>query len=279
VSRDALLVDVWGYKPGLQTRAVDNTVRRLRKKVEADPAAPVHLQSVYGGGYLLEGGVPLGGADGPALPELVGRDSLIRDLEGAGRGLVGPVGVGKSALAAVVAGADPRVVDVEGRDAAGAWAALGVALGAPGRPGDVRSVLMHRGVALVVEGLAAGSAAATAVEDWGRRVRVCVPSRAPLALAGARGVAVPPLEPAAEPRLAAAGYPAALQRYAAWARVARAAAGRPPGPPVEADVGAAPFVGLVERVLATGLCTPAPPPGGPLDEDSALLLRWLAGRG
>ncbi|MCP4869041.1 MAG: tetratricopeptide repeat protein [Proteobacteria bacterium] len=55
VPRDELLREVWKYGDGVVSRAVDNTVRRLRAKLEPDPKAPVHLLSVYGGGYRLDG--------------------------------------------------------------------------------------------------------------------------------------------------------------------------------------------------------------------------------
>lgn len=54
VSRDRLLVEVWGFPRPVRTRAVDNTVSRLRGKLERDPAEPDHLKSVRGVGYLLE---------------------------------------------------------------------------------------------------------------------------------------------------------------------------------------------------------------------------------
>ena len=53
VSRAELLVDVWGARPDLNTRAVDNVIRRLRAKIEVDPAHPSHLQTLYGKGYRL----------------------------------------------------------------------------------------------------------------------------------------------------------------------------------------------------------------------------------
>lgn len=53
VGRDELLQQVWSYHPSTVTRAVDKTVHRLRRKLERDPADPVHLQSVRGFGYRL----------------------------------------------------------------------------------------------------------------------------------------------------------------------------------------------------------------------------------
>jgi len=51
ISRDELLNQVWGFENYPCTRAVDNCVLRLRKKLELDPAHPVHFQTVHGVGY------------------------------------------------------------------------------------------------------------------------------------------------------------------------------------------------------------------------------------
>jgi DNA-binding winged helix-turn-helix (wHTH) protein len=51
ISRDELLDQVWGFENYPCTRTVDNCVLRLRKKLELDPAQPVHLQTVHGVGY------------------------------------------------------------------------------------------------------------------------------------------------------------------------------------------------------------------------------------
>ena len=51
ISRDELLNEVWGYNNYPTTRTVDNQVAKLRKKLEADPARPVHLKTVHGVGY------------------------------------------------------------------------------------------------------------------------------------------------------------------------------------------------------------------------------------
>jgi len=48
--REELLEAVWGFTYG-DTATVTVHVRRLREKVEADPAAPVHLTTVWGVGY------------------------------------------------------------------------------------------------------------------------------------------------------------------------------------------------------------------------------------
>jgi DNA-binding response OmpR family regulator len=51
--REELLERVWGYTYG-DTSTVTVHVRRLREKVEQDPAAPKHIQTVWGVGYRFE---------------------------------------------------------------------------------------------------------------------------------------------------------------------------------------------------------------------------------
>jgi DNA-binding winged helix-turn-helix (wHTH) protein len=51
ISRDELLTQVWGFQNYPTTRTVDNHVWRLRKKLEPDPACPVHFQTVHCVGY------------------------------------------------------------------------------------------------------------------------------------------------------------------------------------------------------------------------------------
>jgi DNA-binding response OmpR family regulator len=50
-SRDQLMARVWGYASALDTGTVTVHVRRLRAKVERDPARPRHLETVWGAGY------------------------------------------------------------------------------------------------------------------------------------------------------------------------------------------------------------------------------------
>jgi DNA-binding response OmpR family regulator len=52
-SRDQLMASVWGYTTALDTGTVTVHVRRLREKIEADPSAPRHLETVWGVGYRL----------------------------------------------------------------------------------------------------------------------------------------------------------------------------------------------------------------------------------
>ncbi len=106
VSRDELLVEVYGYKPGLKTRALDNTVTRLRKKIEPDPRNPMFLQTVMGTGYALRGAVASGPRPGAATG-IVGRRAALAALEAALTevawvAVAGPGGIGKSTLVRVL---------------------------------------------------------------------------------------------------------------------------------------------------------------------------------
>ncbi len=51
VSRDKLLDDVWGYEAFPTTRTVDNYILSIRKKIENDPAEPVHILTIPKSGY------------------------------------------------------------------------------------------------------------------------------------------------------------------------------------------------------------------------------------
>lgn len=111
VSREALLTEVWGYAPSAESRTVDSTVARLRRKIEEDPTEPAHLLTVWGSGYRLVPAWPEAPAPSPprtnlrpALDPFVGRtEALARVLSswGAGGRLVtvtGPPGAGKTRL-------------------------------------------------------------------------------------------------------------------------------------------------------------------------------------
>jgi len=51
VSRGELLEEVWGYDTVPNTRTVDNHVASLRAKLEPDPSATRHIQTVHAVGY------------------------------------------------------------------------------------------------------------------------------------------------------------------------------------------------------------------------------------
>lgn len=50
VSRDELLTQVWGFQTDVETRATDDTIRRLRRKLEN---SGMSIQSVWGYGFRL----------------------------------------------------------------------------------------------------------------------------------------------------------------------------------------------------------------------------------
>jgi DNA-binding response OmpR family regulator len=50
-SRDQLMDRVWGYEAAFDTGTVTVHVRRVREKIERDPARPEHLETVWGVGY------------------------------------------------------------------------------------------------------------------------------------------------------------------------------------------------------------------------------------
>jgi len=52
--RDDILDRVWGFGFDGTTRTVDNFIVSLRQKIEADPAAPVHIKTVRQVGYKFD---------------------------------------------------------------------------------------------------------------------------------------------------------------------------------------------------------------------------------
>lgn len=54
VGRDTLLNEVWGYEKFPTTRTVDTFIHNLRRKLEDDPARPVHLLTVPWSGYKFQ---------------------------------------------------------------------------------------------------------------------------------------------------------------------------------------------------------------------------------
>lgn len=175
VPREDLLTDVWGYAATTMTRAVDTAVKRLRKKLEADPAEPRHLLSVHGVGYRFEPEEPPGPGPTAARPvpldgpdrdipidsdRFVGRaeeSSAVQDALAAGRRLVtlrGAAGVGKSRLAREIAHRTPGAlvwIALGGVEPSALRAALATGLGA-GREDDAALVeaIRARGALLLI---------------------------------------------------------------------------------------------------------------------------------
>jgi DNA-binding winged helix-turn-helix (wHTH) protein/tetratricopeptide (TPR) repeat protein len=94
VPREALQQHVWRYAPGVVSRAVDQAIRRVRRKLGPDRD---HIRPVYGVGYLLDDAVLA------AQPPLVGRQAELQRLTEAVAlervvWVVGPPGVGRTRL-------------------------------------------------------------------------------------------------------------------------------------------------------------------------------------
>ena len=53
VTREEILEKIWGVSGHSQSRAVDNFVVKLRKKIEDDASHPRHIVTIYGTGYKL----------------------------------------------------------------------------------------------------------------------------------------------------------------------------------------------------------------------------------
>ena len=55
LSRDVIFTHVWGPNHHGTPRTIDNFMQQLRAKLEEDPAAPKHFQTVRGVGYRFDG--------------------------------------------------------------------------------------------------------------------------------------------------------------------------------------------------------------------------------
>lgn len=109
---------VWGLSSKSESRALDNTIQRLRAKIEIDPCVPKHLLTVYGKGYKLASKEPLD------REPWVGRSAELEALrEALARGerlisIVGPGGIGKSRMlsrwSATWSSERPTLVDLRG---------------------------------------------------------------------------------------------------------------------------------------------------------------------
>jgi len=216
VSRDELLVEVWGFPKPVVTRAVDNTMGRLRVRVERDPKNPDHLTSLRGVGYCW---VPLKKqAEHCRRGSFHGRHAELSRIDAAiddGARLVllhGTGGAGKTRLAAewaaqrklslVHLGQVDDIAGVAGRIAQGA--------GVPLPPGQTSEACVSRlqhalsarpSTVLVLDELegcvdAAHTVLSRLLAD-ATRLQVVATSRQRLGLLEAVVVPVGPLEPAA----------------------------------------------------------------------------------
>ena len=55
LTRDRILNEVWGNECHVHSRTVDTHILKLRQKLEADPAEPEYILTVYGEGYKFVG--------------------------------------------------------------------------------------------------------------------------------------------------------------------------------------------------------------------------------
>ena len=53
-SRETLLDTIWGYEYRSDIRTVDVHIRRLREKMERNPAEPEHILTKWGVGYYFK---------------------------------------------------------------------------------------------------------------------------------------------------------------------------------------------------------------------------------
>jgi len=188
VDRATLLTEVWGYAPGVVSRAVDKTMSRLRAKLERTPASPTHLQGIAGEGYRYS---PLDAAPASDGPRLHGRDALLLELRHAlqsspgARVLHGPGGVGKTTLSRALLDRHPsggRFADLSAcTDGAEARAAVRAALGAEAPHGHAAAARALQDGLLVLDNVEQiTEAAAVLVQellDAAPRLRILLTSR------------------------------------------------------------------------------------------------------
>ena len=204
VDFEALHRDVWGHGAQVVSRAAQNTVHRLRKKLEVDPKRPDHLVTVHGGAVRL---VLAPEVATPAVEAPLGRAELLASVRvaltpGAMVTLSGMGGIGKTTVARAVAQAQGgRWVPLASVSAAeGITSALAAALEVPVHSDEqVGRALASSGTTLVVldnaeqvlEAVSARLARWTALAP---EVAWLITSRARLGVPGERVVMVPPLD-------------------------------------------------------------------------------------
>ena len=200
VSRDELLSDVWGYAPGVVSRAVDKTMARLRAKVEATPASPVHLISTPSVGYHFE---PWHST--PKQHSLVGRGTELAAaaslLDNTSVLVIGgPGGIGKSRFTRVLARSCPRAwfcaLDPV-TDAEGVVAAIRTALALPPTAPLERAVAHLDGLLVLDNAEHVAAAVCEVVSKWVEttRLQVVITSREQLPIPGAQWFPLAPLRP------------------------------------------------------------------------------------
>ncbi len=199
VSREELLVHVWGYAATVRSRTIDTTIARVRAKLEDHPAQPRFLHTVYGRGVRLVDVEPLQPEPGPSF---VGRRPLVDALvEAVGHHRLttvwGPPGSGKSRL---VSEGLPRLglgaVLVDCSAATDLDLAVAEALGVDGAA-DLGRALERDCAVLLLDGCeSAVDAVASRVRTWlarAPRLRIATTSRTELRVPGEHLLEVGPL--------------------------------------------------------------------------------------
>lgn len=190
VDRETLHREVWGFAPTVVSRAADSAMKRLRRKLELNPAAPIHLLTVQHVGYRLQLEARPGSAGFGRAAEMAALDAAVISP-----GLVvvhGPAGVGKSFLLESLRPLRPAwaVLTGPGELRASVASALGLE-----NPEQLEEALAGAGSALLV--VDAYEAADAEEDDWLRAVArgsltVVVGSRRPL-LGADRTLSLAPL--------------------------------------------------------------------------------------
>ncbi|MED5370018.1 MAG: winged helix-turn-helix domain-containing protein [Myxococcota bacterium] len=235
VSRETLLQEVWELHPTTLTRAVDTAVRRLRKKVEQEPAKPRHVRTEHGLGYRFLPLSPPNGRECLIAWLLASEEPLIT--------LVGPSGMGKTwVLEHAFSGPDVAWVTLEGcSDAETLWATFASQLERPmPRPGAKALLSGLRGRStLVLDGVDGARALLApllqSVLAEAPELKVRVSAHAPLEVDPESVRAIEPLPPGPSLRLFEThaggehpmadellplldGYPLALEIVGRWLR-------------------------------------------------------------
>lgn len=197
VHQDELLERVWGYSPRVRSRTVRVTVGRIRRRIEADPKEPRHLVTRPGEGYAL---CPAAEEQARARSGLVGRTADLRAIADALRRfscvvMVGPGGVGKTALARVHAAGIVGGVWVDGRSARTVEELEELALATTGTSGDALVRMLSRAALVVVDDVERIDGVSVLLERWSvAGVRLLVTSRRQLTIDGAATFEVLPLD-------------------------------------------------------------------------------------